>query len=453
MNNLSTVPDNTSDTFDSPLNQVSKSEPALTSTFDTSDTFDSHPPKEVSKLETIARQKQNFYTGDQLQRTVFPEVRWAIPGLISEGLTMLAGASKAGKSWLALGLAFDIASGLPVLGGIETDPGPVLYAALEDSGRRLQSRLKMISAGRDVPEDLTALTELPRMPEAVRLLDEHLELNPDLRLVIVDVFQKIRPQGHGTRNQYAEDYDVGTELKRLADHHNIPIVLVHHLRKMSDAEDVFNELSGSTGILGVADTIIVLKRPRNSTEGTLHVTGRDTPEGEYALEFSADTGRWNLTGQSLADASQAAIQRNLEGRLGDRSLQLLKAVEEYPSGVSPAQLSQDFPDLEMSNQVIGDYLRRLEKDGRLRKVGRGVYAPNYVSTPPLETTVESVETVEIAGQTVFPVSTVPKLSVESVETRPVTVENPLNTYCHPCGWIGGPNATRCPKCKQPVTHN
>ena len=73
-----------------------------------------------------------------------PPIRYVVPGIIAEGLTLLAGKSKIGKSWLILGTAIAVATGGYALGSIKVDEGDVLYLALEDNERRLQSRLKKL---------------------------------------------------------------------------------------------------------------------------------------------------------------------------------------------------------------------------------------------------------------------------------------------------------------------
>ena len=74
---------------------------------------------------------------------------------------------------------------------------------------------------------------------------------------------------------YGNDYDDISSIKRIADEYNISIILVHHLRKLKDGDDPFNEVSGSTGIIGAADTNYVLKRKRNGNAATLLACGRD----------------------------------------------------------------------------------------------------------------------------------------------------------------------------------
>ena len=85
---------------------------------------------------------------------------------------------------------------------------------------------------------------------------------------------------------YAGDYDDISSIKRIADESNIAVILVHHLRKLKDGDDPFNEVSGSTGIIGAADTNYVLKRKRSGDTATLLVSGRDVEYQELTLQFN-----------------------------------------------------------------------------------------------------------------------------------------------------------------------
>ena len=84
---------------------------------------------------------------------------------------------------------------------------------------------------------------------------------------------------------YASDYDDIASIKQIADQYEIAILLVHHLRKMQDASDPFNEVTGSTGIIGAADTNFVLNRKHSNTDTVLYVSGRDVKYQEMTLRF------------------------------------------------------------------------------------------------------------------------------------------------------------------------
>jgi hypothetical protein len=323
----------------------------------------------LSTLESIGRERATFFTADQLVQTEFPEPRWAVHGLIPEGLTLLAGAPKLGKSWLALGMACAIARGAPVLGKIDTAPGPVLYCALEDTPRRLKSRLQIL--GGTAPAGLSITTALPEMPLAVDLIAEWLDEHRDARLVVVDVLGKIRPAAGTNSDRYEHDYRVIGHLKRLADNYSVAVVVVTHTRKMADG-DVFNTVTGSTGLTGAADTTLVLQRARNAMTAALHVTGRDVEESEYALTFDASRGAWDLDGQALAEAAARAAELRATAGLGEDSARVVEYVNSRQDGTRAADVARD---LGLTPDTARQYLYRAEESGRIAKRGRGLYGP------------------------------------------------------------------------------
>ncbi|MET7347712.1 AAA family ATPase [Streptomyces mirabilis] len=148
---------------------------------------------------------------------------------------------------------------------------------------------------------LTLVTECPPLPQGgTEAIAQWLDRNPDARMVVIDVFAKMRgqaPQGVSAYN--ADDVPVGYA-KRLADHYGIAVVIVHHVRK-AGSDDFLTEVSGTNGIAGAADATLVLNRARGQADGILHVTGRDVDEAEYALSFQPASGAWHLLDGPVTD--------------------------------------------------------------------------------------------------------------------------------------------------------
>jgi hypothetical protein len=233
--------------------------------------------------------------GSDLLQQGFQPIRWSVPGLIPEGVTLLAGAPKLGKSWLALDIAVAVASGGHVFGSIQVDPGEVLYLALEDNDRRMQGRLRKALRGGPCPPGLHFSYDVPTMDDG--LLDAISSFaagHPDLRLVIVDTIKPIRPKEKKNDRLYDADYAVGRPFLRLAAETRLSFLLVHHTNK-SRSEDELDTVSGSTGLAGGVDNILVLKRGRASAEAVLYVTGRDIErEGRFGLFWDASNAMWLL---------------------------------------------------------------------------------------------------------------------------------------------------------------
>ena len=233
-------------------------------------------------------------TLDDLLRQEFPSPNWAVPGLLSEGLSILAGKPKIGKSWLALNLALTIAGGGKALGTTQVVAGDVLYLSLEDRWRRIQDRARKVlrglgELGREVGKRLRVAVEWPRQHQGG--LDEikrWLDTAQRPTLVIVDVWARFRPPSHGSRSAYDQDYEHAAAFKAVLDGGPVSGMPLHHCKKAA-AEDVFDEISGTLGFSGSADGCLVLLRSRNENEAELAITGRDIEEAKLALEFNAQT--------------------------------------------------------------------------------------------------------------------------------------------------------------------
>jgi hypothetical protein len=235
---------------------------------------------------------------DLIQR-VLPEQRWAVDGIIPEGVTIFAGKPKTGKSWAALATCIAVATGGKALGKVPVIEGDALYLALEDNERRLQDRLRKLLAGAQAPTRLFYQTTWRRSHEdGIDHLEGWILAHPKTRLVCIDTLAKFRRPSRG-KNAYEEDYEAIGVLKKLADAHGVPIVVLHHDRK-AEAADVFDGISGTLGLSGAADGLLMLKRERGAHDAVLHVTGRDVEEREIALRWDAGRGLWSIMGDAQA---------------------------------------------------------------------------------------------------------------------------------------------------------
>ena len=253
----------------------------------------------LNQLEAQIREADHQISGitaADLMRKTFPEPRWAVSGILPEGLNLLAGKPKKGKSILALNLGVSISLGGLALGQIPVEKGAVVYLALEDTERRLQGRLgHMLRYSEETPAALHLFTKWPRVDAGgLDLLEAKIQEIQDVRLVIIDTLQKFRKPMRSNGNLYQEDYETVAQIKDIADRLSVCILLIHHLRK-AQADDPFDTLSGSLGLTGGADGILVMERSKGNT--ILHVTGRDVEEAEYAIELDRQMLAWRLLGE------------------------------------------------------------------------------------------------------------------------------------------------------------
>jgi hypothetical protein len=232
-----------------------------------------------------------------LEREVFQEPRWAVDGLLLEGLSILAGPPKVGKSFLSFGICLSIATGRTALGQIEVERGDVLYLGLEDSKRRINSRVKaLLPPNMPFPENLFYKLDFPRLDQGgYDALDNWLSSKSNCRLVVIDTIGRVRPMSK-RRGAYEEDVDFLAPLQGLALKHRVAILGTHHTRKLI-AEDFVDAVSGTLGVAGTADTVMVLNRERGKDEGLLRVTGRDIEENAFAMKFQPTNGAWEILGE------------------------------------------------------------------------------------------------------------------------------------------------------------
>ena len=268
---------------------------------------------------------------------------FVVDTLLSQGLHILAGSPKVGKSWLALWLAVTVAKGEPVW-NLASKQGTTLYLCLEDSVLRIQNRLFEITE--DAPDSVHFCTECAPIGQGLEEQVEYfLAQHPDTALVIVDTLQMIRPVHDAT---YANDYRDLSVLKRMADRHGIAVLLIHHLRK-EKAADVFCRISGTTAISGAVDSSFTLVEERRGTaRAKLTCIGRDIEYRELELQRNGENV-WELVSDSreqlsLGEGRIVCLLSELMGRqktfIGTPT-ELSKQIDpEGMAGITPKKVSR-----------------------------------------------------------------------------------------------------------------
>lgn len=241
----------------------------------------------------------------------FPKPKWLVEGLIpAEGVSIIAGKPKIGKSWFVQQLSYCHATGKAMLEAFPSTKGLVLHFALEDTPRRFQDRLRMMLNGSQAPPNALFCNACPPLPSAIKFIEDRLEEYPGISLVVVDTLAKVRSPRKKQESQYDHDYrDMGA-FQSLAIEHGIAVVILHHQRK-EEASDVFDTVHGSQGIGGSADmTLVLTKQDRLKPEGTLDLTGRDGETRKIALAFDSTTGCWSYLGDG-AEADTTPERRQI----------------------------------------------------------------------------------------------------------------------------------------------
>jgi hypothetical protein len=221
-----------------------------------------------------------------LDRKSFAALNWIVEDILPEGCFILAGKPKSRKSWAATHIARCVAMGKPVFGQYTVNaklvsgkttstPARVLYLDLESNERRMQSRLRQMDTGEEASKIFDIATEWSRGTQAVDDLEAYLMKYPDTALIVVDILENIRAPREKNAHPYSEDYDAVKPLNVLAEKYHCAILVIHHTRK-SKGDDVFDEISGTTGLYGGVAGMYILQRMAADEKYTeLHVRGRD----------------------------------------------------------------------------------------------------------------------------------------------------------------------------------
>lgn len=294
---------------------------------------------------------------DQLLYTALENTDYIIEDILPIGLHIFCGAPKVGKSWLMLDICIKVSKG-EELWNLKTNKCDVLYLALEDTYQRLQKRLFKLTD--DVGSNFHIAIESHKIANGlINQLEKAILKYPNIKLVVIDTLQKIRKQSNDIN--YSADYSEISLLKTFADKNKIAIVIVHHLRKQDDS-DVFNKISGTTGIMGSSDTTFILeKKSRDDSVATLFITGRDVEYQTFTLRF--EKCRWNLLERSfqkdLEMKNVPEIVYNVisfidnNGKWQGSATELLKALEE--KDITPQYLTK----------ILNEYSKTILADNKI----------------------------------------------------------------------------------------
>ena len=251
----------------------------------------------------------------ELMDRKFAPMRWSVEDYVPEGTILVAGKPKSGKSWFVLNLMLSAVLGERFLKKPVVQSGG-LYLALEDNDRRMQTRMRTLmhpyGDRMSALKDFEYRCDWPPGAEGAAALDEYLGAHPAVRIVAVDVLKNIRPKNADrSRNAYDLDYEAVEPWKQVAQARRVTLLIVHHTRK-AEAEDAFDEISGTLGLNGVVDEMIVLRSVAgNHKQATAHFRGRDL-EDDHELGLELKDGWWELIGSAREIASNEARKVVLE---------------------------------------------------------------------------------------------------------------------------------------------
>lgn len=259
------------------------------------------------------RQQADIVSGKELMNLQLKPAEFVVENCLPLGLSVLGAPPKSFKSYMCLHMALCICQGKDFL-GFHTKKCGVLYMDLESTLRRPKQRAEQILNGEPMPDGFFVLTQINMMgngfaEDVTGILKDH----PEIKVVIVDVFKKIRPAASRSIDAYERDYEDYGKIKSLADSLGISILLVTHTTKLKHPEDPFNELTGSAGVMGSIDMAMVIKKDHRADQNAkLYITGRDLEEQCYEMSFNLEKFQWEKLGthRDMEKARQETEYRN-----------------------------------------------------------------------------------------------------------------------------------------------
>lgn len=296
-----------------------------------------------------------------LMNREFEPIKWIVPEVLPEGLTLLAGSSKIGKSWLALQLCLAVSGGGEFLGK-EIEKGDVLYWALEDGARRVQDRVRALEPETDFKEHTMTVRSMEHLPPTLDkgALDQ-LKLwhgsAPTPRLIVIDVLAKVKPETKGKETDYDAVYRGLAGLHRFATENSISVLVIHHTRKAAADGDQFDQVAGTRALTALPDAALVLARSSDGGgDAKIYGRGRDLVEFELPL-LRTDCGGWE------------EVSSHDKSHLTESKQQVINALEESGDVLSSPEIGE--------KTGLGSYAyklcQRMAKDGEIERVGRGKY--------------------------------------------------------------------------------
>lgn len=324
-------------------------------------------------VDHVANWKDNLTTGEKLKDKDFPPIKWAVDKIIPEGLTILAGDPKVGKSLLAVDICSSIASGHLAFGNRPCVEGACVYISLEDPERRIKDRIKQQC---DIwPDKFKILTGgVPQLGDSFyKLIDEMIMLWPDLRCIVIDTMSFIIPEKKNNIADYEHYYKYLDPLHRWSLNNHVSIILITHTTKAKvNGENPFSAIIGSVAIQGTADAMLMLQKNHTNTtgkdidraDGFLFIDGREVGSEKFALEFDSEGLKWCFK----CEATIKDTTTNMNWWL------IHKSLENSITGKRPSEISQD---TKINKSTVKTCLGRMLKKSLLQKNNDGFYFINH----------------------------------------------------------------------------
>jgi hypothetical protein len=256
--------------------------------------------------------KVKLVTLQEILNMSIPPINWIVPDLLPEGLAIIGGRPKKGKSYFSLNLAISVGSGKRAFNYFAVPKLEVLYISYEDNYQRIQRRARIMLQSEEPP--LVYFNEELKFPKlddiGMKVIEDYLS-EGKIKLVIIDTLARAQKYPFSNKNPYFDEYQFTSKLQVLGLKYHACILIVHHTSKPNPKNiDVFDSYNGTTGISAAADTLLILDDKQGKT--VLHVTGRDIPSNTYDIEFNEELASWHIKGKTSQIETTAERKQILE---------------------------------------------------------------------------------------------------------------------------------------------
>ncbi len=323
---------------------------------------ESDVPINNKRIPSETGERSNLLSANKLLGEDIPEPNWFIKNFLMEGLTILAGKPKTGKSWLALNISFSVAQGKKLLNRYYTEQHEVLYLAYEDTKRRLKKRIIQLMQSEYYYCDQVDNIFFPDQLHLKNLntggleeLEKLVTENNKIKVVIIDTFGASFVPPKKSVDTFQENYQMILMLQKFAMKYSIAVILIHHLKKMK-GELAQDGILGSTGITAACDSTMILEVDKDKN-AVIEINGRDVLNERIAVEHDQETGVWELRGEE----TDLTIERQT-------ILDIFKA--------EPERIFQTKDIAELTNTSrpnASKLLKKLAEDGFIERVKSGKY--------------------------------------------------------------------------------
>lgn len=251
---------------------------------------------------------------NDLLNMLMPKQEWIVDKLIPfQGITIISGAPKSFKSFIALHIAICIEDDLMVFGKYQATQGGVIIIDEENHLRITKKRLRMLEISEPGGNELLLLNQKGFSASNRDHINALADLCDDLRLdvIIMDSLVRIHRSDENSAKDMAELFD---NIKYLCQRGKTVIILHHERKEGVYKSSAQSRMRGSSDISAVVDShISVRKDPHDKCKITIeHAQSRCAPEEDpFEIRFSEKDGHaeFQYIGESEKQTRESQISR------------------------------------------------------------------------------------------------------------------------------------------------